>query len=106
MPTISVRVVTEAETRDLDNYASRLDRLEGDLDRLSGPAAGAVAAIGGIGVAAYNAASEAQQAAGAVEAVFGRFASQINSNAQNAATSVGLATSEYQNFATVLGSQL
>lgn len=106
MPTISVRVVTDASTRDLDNYASKLDRLEGDLDALTGPAAVGAAAITGIGLAAYNAASDAQQAAGGIEAVFGRFASQVNANAQNAATSVGLATSEYQNFATILGSQL
>lgn len=108
MPTISIEVIADVARakRALDDLSGSVSGIEDDLDRLTPYAAAGAAAVTGIGVAAYNAASEAQQAAGAIESVFGRFADQINANARDAATSVGLASSEYQNFATVLGSQL
>lgn len=66
----------------------------------------------GLGVLAAGAAdaamsaSELQQAAGAVESVFKNQAGVIQEFAAGAADSVGLASSEYQNMAAVLGASL
>jgi hypothetical protein len=57
-------------------------------------------------VAAFNAASDLQQSTGAIDAVFGDWALDIEQAAQGAADAVGLSTSEYENLAAVIGSQL
>jgi len=73
--------------------------------------AGAVAVAAGviataIGVKAVKAASELEQNLGAMDSVFKSSAGQMNEWANKAASSVGLAKSEYAGLATVLGSQL
>jgi hypothetical protein len=92
---------------DVEGHSSRLDGVFGKVG--AGIAAGAavgVAAIGGLSVAAFNAASDLQQSTGAIDAVFGDWALDIEQAAQGAADAVGLSTSEYENLAAVLGSQL
>ncbi|MET0995454.1 MAG: hypothetical protein ABWY20_15840, partial [Mycobacterium sp.] len=59
-----------------------------------------------LGKAAFDSASELQQQAGAVDAVFGAGAAQMHKFAADAAQTVGLAASEYDKLAAVLGSQL
>lgn len=68
--------------------------------------AGATAALGAFGVAAFNAASDAQQASGAVDAVFGKFAGGIKASAAAAADEVGLAAADYNQLASLIGAQL
>lgn len=106
---------------DIDADASGVDRgvgrASGSLGRLGGFAAGAGRAIGlGLGAAGAAAgfvakevaesSSRTQQAMGAVETVFGKASDRVLKWADDAATSVGLAKSEYAELATVVGSQL
>lgn len=58
-----------------------------------------------LGVQAVKAASDAEQAAGAVEAVFKGNASAVTKFAENAAQSVGLSQAAYSNFAARIGAQ-
>jgi len=108
--TLTLRLVSDvrAATRGIDQVNSRLR----GFGRGLGAAAGAL----GVGLAVdqvvqfgrevVGAASEAEQAVGGVEAVFGRFSKQVERDAKTAASSVGLSATEYRTFATQLGGQL
>lgn len=87
---------------------SKLGSALGGAAKAYGPLA-AAAAAGGVlklGSDALRAASETQQAFGAIDSVFGKNASTVKQWANGAADSVGLARSEYGNLAVVLGSML
>lgn len=105
---LSVRVVSDVKNavQGLDEVATRSEKLESGLKKAAAPAAGVVAALGIMGKAAIDSASELQQSTGAIEAVFGDSASQIEDSARRAAQSVGLSASEYENLSAVLGAQL
>src|SRR5919205_2737423 len=94
----------------LDDFDRKADRAGGTMSKFGGlvvaGAAAGGAALLALGVSAYDAASNAQQAAGAVDAVFGKNAAQMKSYAAGAAETVGLAASEYNQLASVLGAQL
>lgn len=86
---------------------------DGALGKLGKGAAVAGAGIAAAGVAAiafgkdaYEAASRTQQAFGALESVFGDSADTLQAWAKDAASTVGLATSEYAELASILGAQL
>jgi hypothetical protein len=88
---------------DADDASGKLGSTMGKL------AAGAGAAIGVVGVlgkAAFDSASNLQQQAGAVDAIFGDNAAKMHDYAKQAANTVGLARSEYSELAAVLGAQL
>ncbi|MCI6557326.1 hypothetical protein [Schaalia hyovaginalis] len=106
--TLEVKVVSDVENarKGLDAIAKKASELEGGLKKAAAPAAGVVAALGLIGKAAYDSASELQQSAGAVESVFGSHAAAVEAAAETAASSVGLAASEYENMSAILGAQL
>lgn len=105
---VAIKIVGDAAdaVKALDGTQSAAGRVSGAMSAMT-PAAtaafGAVAAGAGL---AISAASDAEQALGGVRSVFGEYSSQIEQYSANAAQSVGLATTEYQNLATVLGSQL
>lgn len=105
---VAIKIVGDAAdaVKALDGTQSAAGRMSGAMSAMT-PAAtaafGAVAAGAGL---AISAASDAEQALGGVKAVFGEYSSQIEQYSASAAQSVGLATTEYQNLATVLGSQL
>jgi phage-related protein len=105
---LSVRVVTDAKqgTKGMDDMATGVQKFEQKLDRLAVPAGVALAAIGGLAKGAIDSASALQQSTGGVESVFAEHAAQVKAYAADAATNVGLATSQYQDLATVIGSQL
>ncbi|MFJ3393999.1 phage tail tape measure protein [Leifsonia aquatica] len=105
---LSVRIVSDAKDgqRGMDETASAADRLGSRLDNLTIPAAAAVAAITKLGLDAGRAASDLQQSQGAVGSVFGDTAGAVEDFASRSATSVGLASSSYQQMASVIGSQL
>ncbi|MGO3662426.1 hypothetical protein [Microbacterium gubbeenense] len=72
-------------------------------------AKGATVALAGLGAAAWHVAgvaSEAQQAAGAVESVFGASSKAIQGYADDASKAVGLSSQSYNELAAVLGSQM
>ena len=59
-----------------------------------------------LGTEMLNQASALQQSTGAVSAVFGQHASEVEASAKKAADAVGLSANAYQELATVIGSQL
>lgn len=105
---LSVRVVTDAKqgTQGMDTMATGVQKFEQKLDRLTVPAGVALAAVTALGKGAIDSASALQQSTGGVESVFAEHAAQVKAYAADASTNVGLATSQYQDLATVIGSQL
>lgn len=87
---------------------SKLGSAVGTAARTFGPLAAAAAggAVLKFGLDSVKAASDTQQAFGAIESVFGKNSATVKGWANNAVTSVGLARSEYGNLAVVLGSML
>lgn len=96
-----VRILTDASQAD-----TGIGKFQSSLNSLTGPALAVVGGITAIGAVAVNAASDAEQAMGGVDAVFGDSAAQIKKWAGEAATAVGLSKAEYGNFAAVVGAQL
>lgn len=105
---LAIKIIGDASSavvamEKVDGSASAMSR---SMDRAS---AGSAIALGGLAYAADrvgDAASEAQQAAGGVDAVFKGYASNIHDYAKTADQAVGLSTAAYENMATVIGSQL
>lgn len=105
---LSVRIVSDAKkaVAGFDNFAKKLDKLDRGASKLAGWGATATAAWGALAGASISAASEMEQSTGAVEAVFKDQADAIKGFASDAAESVGLSASQYQNMAALIGSQL
>ncbi|AWY04762.1 tail length tape measure protein [Gordonia phage Emperor] len=105
---LAIRIIADAAgaSRGFDQAQGRMARFEAGARRAGVAATAVVGGMAAIGAAAVSSASRAQQAAGAVESVFGRQAAAVQGLAASAATSVGLATSEYSELASVLGAQL
>lgn len=105
---LAIRVVTDAvkASKEVDQLGNSTGKLEQRAARASKVAKGVAVGIGLIGAASFKAASDQQQAFGAVDSVFGKQAAKVKKLAGTAAESVGLAKSEYADLAAVLGSQL
>lgn len=86
--------------------ASKLDAAKGHINKIAGAATIAAGAYVAFAKTTLDAASEMQQSSGAVEAVFKNQADAVKELASNAAKSVGLSASQYQQMAAVMGSQL
>ncbi|NHF62231.1 phage tail tape measure protein [Microcella pacifica] len=76
------------------------------LDKAALVSAAALAGLGAGALYAGQKASEAEQAAGAVESVFADKAASITALAEAASDAVGLSQTDYSNLASVLGAQL
>jgi phage-related protein len=92
---------------DVEDHGGRMSGVFGKVG--AGIAVGA--AIGGaalvkLGKDSFDAASDLQQSTGAIDAVFGDWAVDVEQNAQKAATAVGLSASQYENSMAVIGAQL
>jgi hypothetical protein len=75
--------------------------------KIGGAALGAGAIVAGkFAIDAVGAASDVEQAYGALETVYGSNAKQVKKWAEGAAMSVGLAKGEYANLSALVGSQL
>lgn len=105
---LSVRIITDAKAgkAGLEDYGTGVERLQGRLDKVTPAATVAAGGLLLMAKQAGDAASELQQSQGAVESVFKSMASTVDDAATGAADSVGLAATEYNNLAAVLGSQL
>lgn len=105
---LAVRIISDARgaQQGFEDTAKSADKLEGSFGKITKGAGIALAAVVALAAKAGAAASEAQQAAGGVEAVFGAYAAGVQQQAEAAARNVGLAESQYNNLAVVLGSQL
>lgn len=106
--TLVVKVIADTKNAaaGLDTASGKVGKFQGALSKAAIPAAIAGAAIIKFGSDAVESASRLQQAMGGVDAVFGRNAGVIEKWATGAATSVGLAKSEYGELAAVIGAQL
>lgn len=76
------------------------------VGKASMAAGAALAAIGAGAATCAKAAGDLQQSVGGVETVFGDSSKQMLAWSKNAAKSVGLSQNEYNEFATLVGSQL
>lgn len=111
-----VKVSVQAHTKQFSKAFANLGSEMG-LDKLASGArraAGAVATIGaaaataaaGLGIKAVQLAGNLEQSTGAIEQVFKASGDQMKAFADKASTSVGLSKNQFQELATVLGSQL
>lgn len=105
---LSVRIISDAKkaVAGFKEAAGGLDGLEKNLKRVQPAATVAAGAVIAMGKQAIDSASALEQSTGAVESVFKGQAAAIKSFASNAADAVGLSKNQYQEFASVLGSQL
>lgn len=106
--TLAIKVTTDADkaAADLDAVGKKAGGFESGLNKAAVGAAAAGVAIVAFGKSALDAASNAQQAAGAVDAIYGDTADTIHSFAKTAAKDTGLAASDYEDMAAVFGAQL
>lgn len=105
---LSVRIISDAKkaVAGFKEAAGGLDGLEKKLNKVQPAATVAAGAVIAMGKQAIDSASKLQQSTGAVEAVFKGQAGAIKSLAADAAGAVGLSANQYQEFASVIGSQL
>jgi hypothetical protein len=105
---LTIKILTDASqsAKGIDQASGRLQKFQSGVSKLTPYAVGAGAALVAFGKSAVDSASRTQQAMGAVESVFGKNAGQIQAWAANASSSVGLASSEYMEFASTIGAQL
>jgi hypothetical protein len=110
--TLQLKITGDARDgiKALDDAEDRAGRFSGAMGKIGlGAAAGLAVAGGaliGLGKQAFDAASDLQQSTGSINAVFDDWAGSIEDSAKTASTAVGLSTSEYENMAAVIGSQL
>jgi hypothetical protein len=100
----TVGTTSERSSGKLGRFGSAI----GNAARTFGPlaAAAAAGAVLKIGVDSIKAASDTQQAFGAIDSIFGRNSERVKEWANNAAQQVGLARGEYATLATTLGASL
>jgi hypothetical protein len=107
-PKLVIQVLTDATKgqQGLKDAASTAGKLEQGIGKLAGPALGALGALALLGGGAAAAASDTEQAFGALESVYKDNADAAKAMAKSASTDVGLAASEYAQIAAILGAQL
>jgi hypothetical protein len=103
---IKVVADTAGAALGLDKSAGSVSKFGRAMQRAALPAAAIVGAIGAGAKAAIDAASDYQQAQGAVDAVFGRQARAVEALSKTSADRLGLAGSEYLNYAALVGAAL
>lgn len=105
---LSVKVVSDTKNaqKGLEETASAVEKFEKGLNRVTPAATVAMGGIVLLGKSATDAASALEQSTGAVSSVFGQHAEKIYAYAEKSADSVGLAKSQYQDLATIVGAQL
>jgi hypothetical protein len=106
--TLAVKVTADASqaSRELSGASGSVSKFQTGLGKASVAAAGVAVGLTAFGTAAFDAASKAEQSAGAVDAVFGKTAKAVHKFAEDSASSTGLAGSEYEAMAATFGAQL
>lgn len=106
---LAVRIITDAkqaksEVQDFDRTAGKAgSSIGGKLKAGAGVALGGIALLG---KTALDAASDLQQATGAAQSVFGKYAADVIKKSKGAADAVGLSQAAFLQQSTLLGSQL
>lgn len=103
-----IKIIADASKArgEIDKVSGRMNKFKAGMAKLALPAAAVAGAITGLAVAAGKAASDLQQSEGAVESVFGKHSQQVIKWADQAAEALGLSATDYENLASVVGSQL
>lgn len=105
---LSVRIISDAK-RAVSGFAEAtggLDKLEGRVKTAATAMTAASAGVVAFAKTALDSASALEQSTGAVESVFKSQADAVKALAADAADAVGLSANQYQEFASVMGSQL
>lgn len=117
----SIKISVTADTKKFRSEMGKVGQAEGGIGKLKqsmsalgigmkGLAAGAIGfgatAAFALGKQAVGAASNLQQSMGAVDDVFKSSAKQVHAYAQKAADAVGLSRNQYNEMATLIGTQL
>lgn len=105
---LAVKVVSDTTKakQGFEETASAVEKFEQGLNKVTPVAAVALGGIALLGKGAIDAASQLEQSTGAVASVFSNHAQEIYNLAEKSAQSVGLAKSQYQDLATIVGAQL
>lgn len=105
---LRIKVITDATQAaiGLDKVSDKASGFRSGLAKAALPAAAVAGAIGFIGKQAIDAASDLQQAQGAVESVFGKQAAAVEKFSQASAKNMGLAQSAYLQYAAQVGAAL
>lgn len=105
---LAIKVVADSQQAqaELGKTQGAVKKTGDTLGKMALPATVALGAVTAFGKSAVSAASDVEQAMGGLEAVFGKNAQQAKDLANNAAEATGLATADYAQMATVIGSQL
>jgi len=107
--TLVLKIITDAALAEQalkNNLPKAVQGTQSAFAKLAIPAGIALGAVVALGKGALDAASDAEQAAGGVEAVFKSQSRVVNAWADNSAQAVGLSTTAYKTMATILGAQL
>lgn len=99
------RALSEVD-KGLGTTESKMGKFNTVMGKAALPAAGVLAGLSAMGKQSFDAASAFEQSAGAVESVFGSYASAVQAQADQASQNVGLAKSQYNDLSAVLGAQL
>jgi hypothetical protein len=103
---VKVTSDTAGAVRGMEDVAGGASRFQSGIAKAGRYATVAAAGLAIFGKEAFDSASQAEQAGGAVDAVYGKTASTIHRFAKTSATDVGLASSEYEQMAAIFGAQL
>ncbi|MGO2655969.1 MAG: hypothetical protein ACTH93_09110 [Pseudoclavibacter sp.] len=105
---LAIKIIGDATgaAKALQEVESKSSRVGSALSAASKVSAVALGAITAGAITAGKAASDLQQATGAVQSVFGDYAGKMEEYGRQAANAVGLSQTQYGNMASVLGAQL
>jgi hypothetical protein len=107
---LSLKITGDASgaKRAFDDADGSAGKFSDSMGKIGGLVAGAfaVGAVADFATEAFNAASNLEQMAGSVDAIFGKAAADIDNLAAKAHNSVGLSTADYDQMAAIIGSQL
>src|SRR4051794_4610898 len=105
---LTIKILADAAqaAREMDSASGKMGKFQSGMKKAAIPAAAIGAGMLAFGLSAGKAASDAEQAMGAVDASFGKSAKVIHAFAKTSATSVGLSSREYEAMAATFGAQL
>ena len=105
---LAIRIIGDATSAvaAMDKAKAASMTFKEGLNKASVAAGASLAAIGAGAKVCVDAAADLQQSVGGVETVFGSSAGKMKQWSDNAAQAVGLRQNEYNEFATLVGSQL
>ena len=106
--TLIVKIITDASgaQKGLGDAATGLGKLQAGAQKALGPALAVTGGLVALGIKAVSAASDTQQAMGALDAVFGKSAKVVKKWSADSVEAVGLTSSQYATMAAQIGGQL